>query len=146
MAKRKHRSPASAQRALVKKLAKEPFGPWEERSFPIDHPMRPKFERNSGEQWRAGAYLNNRYSVQLSDVETSIGPVVHIWVRRHDDKPVRSWRELQRIKDELIGEDRVAVEVFPAKSNIVDEANMYHLWVLPEDYILPFTLRGLPDG
>lgn len=35
-----------------------------------------------------------------------------------------------------------AVEVFPATRDLVDVANMYHLWVLPKSVQLPFTLKG----
>jgi len=45
---------------------------------------------------------------------------------------------MQRIKDELAGHDRTGVEVYPPHDEIVDQADMYHLWVLPEP--LPFTL------
>ena len=49
-----------------------------------------------------------------------------------------SWPEMQRIKDEIAGEDATAVEVYPPAAEIVDEANMYHLWILTSP--LPFSL------
>lgn len=51
-----------------------------------------------------------------------------------------SWPEMQRIKDELAGAERTAVEVYPPRAEIVDDADMYHLWVLPHS--LNFTLKG----
>ena len=124
-----------SKQAELKKLAKKPFGPWETRDVPLDHPMRPR-----GPRWREGCFVNNRYSVQISDHLTSWGSVVHLWIRRHDNKMPRTWSDLQRIKNELVGEDRVAVEVFPEEEYLHDSANMAHLWVLPEGFILPFTL------
>ena len=56
-------------------------------------------------------------------------------------KPARSWADLQRIKDELLGVDRVALEVFPARAAVVDVVNMYHLWSPPAGFALPFRLR-----
>lgn len=53
-----------------------------------------------------------------------------------------SWPEMQRIKDEIAGQDATAVEVYPPHSEIVDQADMYHLWVLPEP--LPFSLADRP--
>ncbi len=50
------------------------------------------------------------------------------------------WAEKQRIKNELFDAEAVAIEVFPAMSELVDEANMYHLWVLPDGMKLPFSL------
>lgn len=49
-----------------------------------------------------------------------------------------TWPEMQRIKDEIAGPDATAVEVYPPQSEIVDQADMYHLWVLPAP--LPFSL------
>lgn len=37
--------------------------------------------------------------------------------------------------------DRVAIEVFPSQDQLVDEANVYHLWVLPKEVQLPFGLH-----
>lgn len=50
-----------------------------------------------------------------------------------------TWWEMQRIKNELAGEAATAVEVYPPQSEVVDEANMFHFWVLPDG--LPFSLR-----
>lgn len=41
-----------------------------------------------------------------------------------------TWDELQRIKNECLGEDVWCVEVYPAQDDVVDVANMRHLWVL----------------
>jgi hypothetical protein len=131
MAKTKRRSVQSTAR----KLARKPFGPWEERDASHFSTWRP-----AGPKWRPECYVNNRYSVQFSDHETSWGPVLHLWIRRHDDQMPRSWADLQRIKNELVGEQRVAVEVFPEADCLHDSANMAHLWILPEGFILPFTL------
>lgn len=52
-----------------------------------------------------------------------------------------TWYEMQRIKDELAGAEATAVEVYPPRSEIVDGADMFHIWVLTEP--LPF---GLCEG
>lgn len=44
-----------------------------------------------------------------------------------------TWHEMQRIKDDLAGPEATAVEVYPPKREIVDDADMYHIWVLPGD-------------
>jgi len=43
-----------------------------------------------------------------------------------------TWNELQRLKAEAGFADAWAVEVFPPESEIVDVANMRHLFMLPE--------------
>lgn len=53
-----------------------------------------------------------------------------------------SWRRLQRLKAECGFGDREAVEIYPPDADVVDVANMRHLWVLPER--LPFSWRAAP--
>lgn len=120
----------------LRRLSRQPWQPWEKRET-TPQQMRDWNRQN----FRPYGFLNNRYSVQISDVPTEWGLVVHLWIRRHDGEMVRSWADMQRIKNELIGEKRIAIEVFPAQEDLVDDANMAHLWVLPEDFKLPFSLK-----
>jgi len=125
---------------VLRKLAAKPMTAWERRdAFAVTTAQRPVLAAN--EQWRRDCYVNNRYSVQLSLVSTGDGEVTHLWIRAHDGSMPRSWRDLQRIKNELVGADRVAVEVFPPDDELVDSANMAHLWVYPPGFILPFRLQ-----
>lgn len=55
-----------------------------------------------------------------------------------------TWWEAQRIKNELAGESATAVEVYPPQAEVVDAADMYHLWVLPAP--LPFSLFSRAGG
>lgn len=43
-----------------------------------------------------------------------------------------SWDQLQEIKNALGFSDRDAVEIYPAAADVVNVANMRHLWVMPE--------------
>lgn len=43
-----------------------------------------------------------------------------------------SWDDLQSIKRQVGYGERQAVELYPADANVVNVANMRHLWVLPE--------------
>lgn len=55
----------------------------------------------------------------------------HIRIERIDMRPIRcGWDMLQRIKNEILGRDTTAVEVFPAEADKVDEINARHLFVL----------------
>lgn len=42
------------------------------------------------------------------------------------------WREMQRVKNELVGPEHEAVELYPAESRLVDSADQFHLWVFEE--------------
>jgi len=39
------------------------------------------------------------------------------------------WRDFQRIKNELVGPEHEALQLFPSESRLVDTGNEYHLWV-----------------
>ena len=50
-----------------------------------------------------------------------------------------TWPEMQRIKNELAGADGTAIEVYPPQDQVVDGADMFHIWVLRGK--LPFGLH-----
>ena len=56
-----------------------------------------------------------------------------------------TWDELQRIKNECLGEDVWCVEVYPAQSELLDVANMRHLWVLDEPPVTRFPTKPVTD-
>jgi hypothetical protein len=74
-------------------------------------------------------WQNNQYVVLLANREDGL---THLSIRRQDRRPVRDWRHLQRIKNQLCGPEREGVELFPAESRLMDTSNQYHLWVVPE--------------
>ena len=85
---------------------------------------------------------NNCYQVIVREVpDTPLGPMLHLTIRNQDGSNRRDWREFQRIKNELVGPEAEAVELYPAESRLVDTANHYHLWVFPE-YRFPFGMAG----
>lgn len=63
---------------------------------------------------------NSRYEVYLRRCPSPFGQMDWIMVKRHDRAPVRDWRDMQRIKDELLGPEREACELYPAQSRMVD--------------------------
>ncbi len=77
------------------------------------------------------------YTAQVVLTCTPLGPVNHLKVRRHDGRTNHlTWDELMMIKNEMLGEDALAVEIFPRNCDVVNEANVRHLWELPEG-VLP---------
>jgi hypothetical protein len=80
-------------------------------------------------------YRNDKYQVSVRPVpgEASGFPdLVHLSIKRIDRSTMHDWRELQEIKNALVGPEHEAVELYPAESRKVDTANQYHLWVLAE--------------
>ena len=88
------------------------------------------------------------YTVSSRQIRTAIGVVEHVTIQkvgpgvRGGDIP---WAVKQEIKDELFGSRATAIEVFPAKKNLVDVMDIYHLWILPKDYKLPFGIHPTRD-
>ena len=60
-------------------------------------------------------------------------------VSRLDGKDGIPWDDLQIIKDDLLGPETTAVEVYPPHDEIIDEVNRRHLWEFPD---CPFSLAG----
>lgn len=82
-------------------------------------------------------WLNSRYQVLIRHLEANkeLGwpPMDHLSIKRLDREPIHDWRDMQRIKNELVGPECEAVELYPAESRLVDTSNQYHLFV----FVLP---------
>lgn len=111
-----------------------------------DHP---EAEQPDTEEWTAfkeydprgdaRVFMNNLYTVQVRQMEDG---VTHLSIRRNDRHWARDWRHFQRIKNELCGPEREGVELYPAESRLIDEANQFHVWVGPEGTRFP---TGYPN-
>ena len=75
--------------------------------------------------------INGQYAVLVRTIDTKLGKVKHAAIRNIDSTDI-PWNEKQRIKNELFGEEKQAIEFFPKQSELIDEANMYHIWVFEE--------------
>jgi hypothetical protein len=80
-------------------------------------------------------YVNSRYQVAVHPASSS-NAYIRLSIKNRDKSTRHDWRDLQRIKNELVGEDHEAVELYPAESRLVDMANQYHLWVFPKKDIV----------
>jgi hypothetical protein len=86
-------------------------------------------------------WLNSHYVVHRHLLEGKMEGAIHLSIRDHKRRAVRDWRHFQRIKNELAGRDREAIEIFPPEDNLIDTANQYHLFVLPIGVSTPFTWK-----
>lgn len=59
-------------------------------------------------------------------------------IRRHDELPIKFWDTLQEVKDVLAGKEETAVEIYPPADELVNDANMRWLWVIPKGEFLGF--------
>lgn len=83
---------------------------------------------------------NDQYEVMVFDHPEG---VIQLSIKRFDRAPIRNWRHMQQMKNEIVGAEREALELYPRESRVMDNANQYHLWVAPENADVPI---GFPTG
>ena len=88
------------------------------------------------------AYVSKKYLVQLyqekeKPLRLSINRTGINAKREWEDNI--TWDEIQQIKNEIGFADNDCVEIYPAEKNIVNVANMRHIWVMPE--LLDFSWK-----
>lgn len=81
------------------------------------------------EAWRSRAFLVQVYQERDGIVRLS---VCRTTTDGRDWIADIGWEELQRLKSECGRGTMDAVEVYPAANDVVNVANMRHLWVLPD--------------
>lgn len=101
------------------------WGAWERLENP--HRLRPGWLGEVDHVRR-----NKVFAVLVRDVRFA----VHLAVSSlTGDRP--TWHEMQRIKSDLAGPDATGIEVYPPDREIVDQADMFHIWIVSD---LPFSL------
>jgi len=85
-------------------------------------------------------WLNNIYQVNVRQISDGMK---HLSIKRRDKMVIHDWRELQRIKNEIVGPECEAIEVYPAESRLVDTANQFHLWAFTDStYRIPIGFNS----
>ena len=57
---------------------------------------------------------------------------IRLSFKRQDGTAVHDWRDCQRIKNELVGEDWTGIEIYPPESILVDTCNQWFLFCVPD--------------
>lgn len=115
---------------------------------PLERPMTDAEWAKQADTLNAAKYFrNDTYQVAINQN----GAFLHLSIKRIDRMPIKEWRDLQTIKNELVGPEWEAVELYPAESRLVDSANQYHLWIFTgegESFRWPFGYneRLVVDG
>jgi hypothetical protein len=122
------------RRLLVKENAKQPKTL---RQVPKD--QWPEIRAsNLAEVWRSSGFLVQVYCEAGDYERMSVCRALHngdSWVDQI------TWDELMQLKRELGRGDRDALEVFPADADIVNVANMRHLFFPPEPVAFKWRAR-----
>lgn len=90
-----------------------------------------------GEIWENPWYCVKVYRYQEGWLLAG-GPWARIGISCHDGKPRHDWRVFQCIKNQVVGPEWWALELFPAESQLIDPSNYYLLYAAPS---LPFGNR-----
>lgn len=120
----------------------EPIGVMEQLSVRQEpsrawDPMRRAGSSEWGEEWRNAWYgATVRRSVKVLGVEG-----VCIGISNTDQSAAHDWRDFQRIKNDIVGEEWEAVELYPAESRMIDPSNYFYLWCAPKG-VFEFGLPG----
>ena len=69
------------------------------------------------------------------------GKVHLLSVKKKDNTDNISWSDLQKIKNEVFGEDSQALEGYPKEKDVINHANVRHLWIIDKNYELPFSTK-----
>lgn len=85
-------------------------------------------------------WINDLYQVEVRRAANEAS--AWICIRRRDGYPGRDWRHFQQIKNEIVGPECEAVELYPAESRLTDTSNKYHLFACTDpDFRFPFGYR-----
>ena len=118
VSRRERRALAADNRKQPTELRQVPHAEW-----PLNRP------RGITELWRSREFLvqvfDHEAAVRLSVCRTVVGGG-----ERWADGI--TWDELQRLKRECGRGDKAAVEIYPPDAEVVNDANMRHLWVMRE--------------
>lgn len=105
---------------------------WQKWSANPEHPLTP----DGG----VCVWMSRVYIVQM--IRHTMESWWRLSIRRIDNAEIRErWDELQHIKDELLGSDAMAVEVYPPLGDVVQDFPMRHLFIVPNDFMLPCVWR-----
>lgn len=112
-----------------------------ERWTPLQQVMCTTLPADCDAMWENDTYV---VLVRRMHGNESFPDLVHLSIRRHDRSVIaHDWRDMQRIKNEIVGPECEGVEMFPAESRMVDTSNQFHLWVIDDPtFRFPFGYDG----
>ena len=123
-----------AMRQAATDETSEPWEPLAEMDTVVD----PDGTKRSLKELPFRMWKNTKYTVTQHPEEPGrpvedggVGSMIHLSIRRNDRKAGIDWREFQQIKNQLVGSEAEALEIYPAETRLVDGANQYHLWCFP---------------
>lgn len=119
---------------------------WEhlERHHDLDRKEPPAIQ--AGIYWQRAEWWENKIYYVMADfflrgffVDDSEYAVLGI--SSIDETARHDWRDFQRIKNDIVGDEWEGIELYPAESRLVDPSNRFYLWCVPKG-VLRYGLPG----
>ena len=108
-------------------------------------PSMAEIERMLKEENEVDVYSNGitecHVNIPKNDKDGNPTSPIHLSIKSYDRSIFVSWQIKQWIKNDIVGEEFEAVELYPAESRLVNGANQYHLWCFAKG-VIPF---GFPE-
>lgn len=107
-------------------------------------PFRPDPRFKVVEAWRSRTFL-----VQITAEKTGVERLSISRTTVRDDGEFEdgiTWDDLQRLKTECGRGDKCAVEIYPPDAEVVNVANMRHLWILDEPPVFMWKKEQKKNG
>jgi hypothetical protein len=71
-----------------------------------------------------------------ANANTTHGRATQVLIQNHLDEPIKNhWAEIQRIKNELFGKEAMVIEYFPPESELVNQHNIYWIFIYPDGVV-----------
>jgi hypothetical protein len=90
-------------------------------------------ERQVQQLRQQSVFLSATHQVNVQLIKApfgqDLGDVAWLSIKRRDREVIRDWRDLQAIKNAIVGPEHEGFELYPAESRLVDTANQFHLFV-----------------
>jgi len=116
--------------------------------IPFEEAYNPTLDMiNQNGNMKIECWTNNIYEVWvyrrkdcdfLVHNEMYKGKCTYLSIKRKDKKALHDWRHFQQIKNELVGSEIEAIEMYPAESRLHDTANQFHIFCLPKGTSVKF--------
>lgn len=101
----------------------------------------------------AAIWKNSRYQVHIHLIAATRGrapDLIHLSLRRIDRGTLIPFRDIMRLKRELLDPEIELIELYPAESRLVDTSNQFHYWGMNSStFRMPFGFdrgRVVGDG
>src|SRR4029079_9754071 len=92
-------------------------------------------------------FSNELYTVSLRQYDDgwifNNGPWAQMGIWTNNGQARHDWREFQRIKNDLVGPEWEAIELYPAESRLLDPSNYWILYAAPSIPVGKFVGRTI---